>query len=147
MLFRLMMLTWSCGLSPVAPLLVPLLSPSSLSGSASAKASSVVTSFLFGLLRLGVLCADFVTLFRSWACLIRRLSFFEDAKSDSAFAVALDATPLPEDFFKMDFLGCACRDGGSRRGACHTGCQIIGFDDRQGSPTMIDERHLINQGL
>ncbi len=65
MLLRLMMLTWSCGLSPGLALAVGSSVAFSVSGSASAKASSVVTSFLFGLLRLGFLSADFVTLFRS----------------------------------------------------------------------------------
>ena len=51
------------------------------------------------------------------ACLIRRLSFFDEGKSELDFATAFSVTPLPEDFFKMGFPGCAVRDSGWRKGA------------------------------
>lgn len=74
----------------------------------------MVTSFLFGLLRLGFLSADLVTLLMSCACLILRLSFFEEAKRVSA-----ETLLAFEGFLSMDFKGRALRedDGEGRSGA------------------------------
>lgn len=113
-LFRLMMLTWSCGLSPAGCLTPPSVSTSSALGRASANESSVATSFLLGRLRLGFFAEDLVTLSISRACLILRLSFLDDGKSESVSS----AVSVLDDFLRIDFRGCAERAGSPRRGAC-----------------------------
>lgn len=82
-LFLLMIFTWSVGFSSV----VALVGASSSSGKASARASRVVTSFLFGRLRFGALVEDFVTLFIRFACLMRLLSSFVCEKRDSELSL------------------------------------------------------------
>ena len=109
MLFRLMMLTWSSGFDPAAP--EPEVSSS---GKASARASRVVTSFLFGRRRLVLVVDDFVILLMRCACLIRRLSFFEAGKRASLLVCE---APFADVFFSIDFRGCAVLEGGSRSGA------------------------------
>lgn len=84
-------------------------SPLSLAvGNASANESRVATSFLFGLLRLGVFADDLATLLISCSCLILRLSFFEEGNRGSDLVVLEE-----EDFLRMDFRGCLVRDGGA----------------------------------
>ena len=110
------MLTWSAIVLPalVGLRVVSELSPSSLLGNASARASKVVTSFLFGLRRRGFEDVDFVTLEINCACLIRLLSFFEVGKSDSDCSAIEDD---PAFCFKIDLVGCADWLGIDRRGA------------------------------
>ena len=73
-----------------------------------------MTSFLFGLRFRARGVDDFVTFDTSCACLIRRLSFFDVANRDSAFA-GVDA--IPSFRLRIDLVGCAPLPGSGRRGA------------------------------
>lgn len=114
MLFRWMILTWSSGFSP-AEVLVPV-STSSV-GKASAKESSVATSFLFGRRRLGFFVEDLVTLLMSCSCFILRLSFFEAGNKDSCLLI-VDAVV----FLRIDLRGFAVRVGGALKDVSYIGC-------------------------
>lgn len=107
MLFRRMMLTWSLASAALAG--APC-SGESPSGSAAASESRVATSFLFGrrcLLR-GFLDGGFVILDISAACLMWRLSFFVEGKSDDFEVdgfITFREDEDEDDFFNVDFRG------------------------------------------
>lgn len=96
-------------------------SSSSSSGRASARASKVVTSFLFGLRRRGFVSLDFVTFERRLACFMRRLSFLLVGKSGAdlvdGFEWALEVGAEELFCLRLDFEGSAVLEGRGRRGA------------------------------
>jgi hypothetical protein len=124
MLRRLITLTWSSGFAPAeafAPPAVEGAASSKSEGSASASASSVVVSFLFGRLRR---CLedweegeDLVILDRSVACFMRRLSDLLVGKrlalEEGGNVVGLrPARSLGWFPLRMDLVGCDVRCAG-----------------------------------
>lgn len=111
MLFLRITLIWSAGSVPAASFAD--VESSTSSGSASASASSVVTSFLLGLRLRCFVVSVLVTFEINCACLIRRLSFFEFAKSGS------DCTDFVTGLFvfSMDLLGAVFLSGRGLSGA------------------------------
>lgn len=108
-----MILTCWAGLLPTAfGVLVSASAPGPESGRASARASSVVTSFLFGLRRRCEV-VGLVTFDIKLACFMRRLSAFVVGKrSPEDFALGallLDEAGLTEEDLRIDLVGAEVR--------------------------------------